>query len=151
MKRKIIILLSLIFVMNIFAENNYLYVSFYKPYGKAPTGTEEYLFYDDGLIKQITHYDLRDEGDYYNWENIKKNLRIIEQYQVNRYEKKIEVVLKKNKEEKVVTVLTNTNNNVWEVENYKQYNNSKYTIDFDDERYDISSRYQSIFGRQHFI
>ena len=62
MKRKILILLCLILVKSIFAENNYLFVSFYKPYGKAPTYTEEYTFYDDGLIKEITYYDLREEA-----------------------------------------------------------------------------------------
>ena len=151
MKRKILILLCLILVKSIFAENNYLFVSFYKPYGKAPTYTEEYTFYDDGLIKEITYYDLREEADYYNWEKIKKNLQIIEQYQVKREKNKIEVVLKKNKEEKIVTVITNTNNNVWEIENSKQYNNSKYTMNFDDEKYSISSNAISVPGTKAYL
>ena len=118
MRRKVFLLIFLI-TNFIFAENGYYYVNLYKPYGKESSYTEEILFYDDGLIKQITHYDLQTECDYYNWKTIRNRSKIIRQYIVNRYDKRIEVILCDSQGEKNVMILTNTNGNVWEVLNKK--------------------------------
>ena len=125
MKKKSLIILFFVSIIanSIFSENNYYLVSFYKAYGKEETYTKEFKFYDDCLIKQITHYDIRKECDYYNWENIKKNSNVIRQYKIKREEKKIEVILNENGSEKIVSTLTNINNNEWLVDNQKQYNN----------------------------
>ena len=136
MKNKIMILFFFLLGNYVFANNNSFFVTFYKPYGREATYTEEILFYDDGLIKQITHYDLRNECDYYNWENIKENLKIIRQFEVNREEKNIEV--KEKGSEKVVTRINNVKLNVWNVENSKPYNNSKYSVDFEDGKHIIT-------------
>ena len=141
MKKKSLIILFFVSIIanSIFSENNYYLVSFYKAYGKEETYTKEFKFYDDGLIKQITHYDIRKECDYYNWENIKKNSNVIRQYKIKREEKKIEVILNENGSEKIVSTLTNINNNEWLVDNQKQYNTSQSKINFVDRKHDITN------------
>ena len=141
MKKKSLIILFFVSIIanSIFSENNYYLVSFYKAYGKEETYTKEFKFYDDGLIKQITHYDIRKECDYYNWENIKKNSNVIRQYKIKREEKKIEVILNENGSEKIVSTLTNINNNEWLVDNQKQYNTSQSKINFVDGKHDITN------------
>lgn len=141
MKKKSLIILFFVSIIanSIFSENNYYLVSFYKAYGKEETYTKEFKFYDDGLIKQITHYDIRKECDYYNWENIKKDSNVIRQYKIKREEKKIEVILNENGSEKIVSTLTNINNNEWLVDNQKQYNTSQSKINFVDGKHDITN------------
>ena len=141
MKKKSLIILFFVSIIanSIFSENNYYLVSFYKAYGKEETYTKEFKFYDDGLIKQITLYDIRKECDYYNWENIKKNSNVIRQYKIKREEKKIEVILNENGSEKIVSTLTNINNNEWLVDNQKQYNTSQSKINFVDGKHDITN------------
>ena len=101
MKKLIILMLFILLFGYCYADNNYYIIHFYKPYGRSPTDTLEYLFYDDGLIKQITYYDLREECDYYNWEKIKKNLKILRQYKINRSDKVINSVLIENNSETI--------------------------------------------------
>ena len=138
MRRKVFLLIYLI-TNFVFAENGYYYVNLYEPYGKSPTYTEEITFYDDGLIKQIVHYNLKEACDFYNWEEIKKNLEIIKIYDIKRDDKKIEVILSENGSKKIVQVLNKIENNKWQVINQKQYNTSQFSINLDDKKYFISN------------
>lgn len=138
MRRKVFLLIFLI-TNFVFAENGYYYVNLYEPYGKSPTYTEEITFYDDGLIKQIVHYNLKEACDFYNWEEIKKNLEIIKIYDIKRDDKKIEVILSENGSKKIVQVLNKIENNKWQVINQKQYNTSQFSINLDDKKYFISN------------
>lgn len=115
MKKKITLLIFISLFFFCYAENNYFIVNFYKPFDRELTYTEEFLFYDDGLIKQITHYDLRKECDYYDWENIKKDLKIIRKYEVNRTDKTIEVFLRENNKEKLDRIIERINDDVTKI------------------------------------
>ena len=74
MKKIMFFFVSFIFCF-LHAENNNFVLRLYYPYGGDIRYTEEFKFYDDGLVKQMIHYDLRDEVDYYQWDNIKKGLK----------------------------------------------------------------------------
>ena len=153
MKKKINILIFILIFCYCHANNNYYIVNFYKPYGREPTYTEEFLFYDDGLIKRITHYDLRNECDYYDWENIRKNLKIIRQYEISRLNKSIEVVLKENHTEKTVKKLERINDDVVKIDYSNQFNSDliTYKINLQSMKELISNYYINLAGEKVYL
>lgn len=149
MKKVLISLTFTLFFFYCFADNNYYIVNFYKPFCREPTYTEEFLFYDDGLIKQITHYDLRNECNYYDWENIKKNSKIIRQYEINRSDKIIEVVLKENNTEKIVKTIEKISDDI--VETDYSYGFYTDTFNLNDLKGLISNYYVNIAGEKAYL
>ena len=127
MKKRIIIVITILMLCYCYADNNYFIVNLYRPFDRELTYTEEFLFYDDGLIKQITHYDLRKECDYYDWENIKKGLKIIRQYEVNRTDKTIDVILKEDNKEKVVRKFEKINDGTVKIDYSSRFNTDSFT------------------------
>lgn len=65
-------------------SNDYLYVERYRPYSRESTYFEEFFFYDDGLIKQINRYSIKDGIDFYNWNSDKKKLTLLESFLIER-------------------------------------------------------------------
>ena len=134
-----------------YADNNYIILNLYRPFDRELTYTEEFLFYDDGLIKQITHYDLRKACNYYDWENIKKDLKIIRQYEVNRTDKTIEVVLKEDNKEKLYKTIERINNDVIEI-NYLYFSEIySTTINLQNLKSLISDSYMNLAGEKAYL
>ena len=151
MKKRISVLITILIFCYCFADNNYFIVNLYRPFDRELTYTEEFLFYDDGLIKQITHYDLRKECDYYDWENIKKGLKIIRQYEVNRTDKTIDVILKEDNKEKLDRTIERINDDIIEVNYLNLSDVYSTTINLQSKKDSISDSYMNLAGEKAYL
>lgn len=151
MKKRISILIVFLILCYCYADNNYSIVNLFRPFDRELTYTEEFLFYDDGLIKQITHYDLRQECDYYDWENIKKNLKIIRQYEIYRTDKTIEVVLKENNNEKTDRIIKRINDDSIEISYLNLSEVYTSTINLQGLEDSISNSYIELAGEKAYL
>ena len=112
MKKTMFFFVSFIFCF-LHAENNNFVLRLYYPDGGDIRYTEEFKFYDDGLVKQMIHYDLRDEVDYYQWDNIKKDLKILRKFYIDRTEDNITITKEENGTKKVISSFIKTGKNSW--------------------------------------
>ena len=153
MKKLIILMLFILLFGYCYADNNYYIIHFYKPYGRSPTDTLEYLFYDDGLIKQITYYDLREECDYYNWEKIKKNLKILRQYKINRSDKVINSVLIENNSETIEKRIEKKDDGTFIIDYKSRFSPETltYTVNFKKYENLISNNYMHFVNEESYL
>lgn len=142
MKKVYSLIISILFIANyIFAENSYYYLNLYKPYGREATWTEEIEFYDDGLIKQITHYDINEACDFYNWKSIKSKLKILRQYKVERSKSSINVILLENDTERIAATIENLNTTEFK---YTQFINNNFSYSINASKSEISNTFYNL-------
>lgn len=144
MKKIMFFFMSFIFCY-LYAESNNFILRLYYPYGKDIRYTEEFNFYDDGLVKQIIHYDLGDEVDYYNWENVRKNLKILRKFYIDRKEDNINIIKEENGTKKVISSFKRIEKNSWNFY-YRSDANDYFTVVIDAPTIKISPNYVSIGG-----
>ena len=144
MKKIMFFFVSFIFCF-LHAENSNFVLRLYYPYGGDIRYTEEFKFYDDGLVKQMIHYDLRDEVDYYQWDNIKKDLKILRKFYIDRTEDNITITKEENGTKKVISSFIKTGKNSWNYY-YKKEKNDFFTVEIDAPSIKISPNYVSIGG-----
>lgn len=92
MKKILIILLLFSALSSLIAQDdNGPYILYYhlSPRNFEPLNVQEYKFYDDGLIKRITYYDIHECIDYYQWDEIKSKAKILKTYEIIRDEDKV--------------------------------------------------------------
>lgn len=144
MKKIMFFFMSFIFCY-LYAENNNFILRLYYPYGKDIRYTEEFKFYDDGLVKQIIHYDLGTKVDYYNWNNIKKDFKILRRFFIDRTEDNINIIKEENGTKKVISSFKRTEKNSWNFY-YRSDTNDYFTVVIDAPSIKISHDYVSFGG-----
>ena len=153
MKKLIILMLFILSLAYCYADNNYYIIHFYEPYGRAPTDTLEYLFYDDGLIKQITYYDLHEECDYYNWEKIKKNLKILRQYKIIRSDKIINSVLVENNNETIEKRIEKKDDDTFIIDYKSRFSSDVLSYNVNFKKYEnlITNNYMHFVSEESYL
>lgn len=149
MKKIMIILMSFI-TGYLYAENNNYIIRQNIPYGRDIAYTEEYNFYDDGLIKQIIHYDLKKKCDYYNWESIKTDLKILRTYEIERHDTQIIITKKENGSKNIVSSFIKKEISSWNYYNQNDKNNS-IEITLNNSSIKISPDYVSIGNETAYL
>jgi len=95
MKIKQLIFFIIFTVVSLFAYTNEKKVVYYTltPRNWNPLYIRECLFYDDGFIKEINDYDIKEPIDLYQWDKLKTKAKKNKSYFIERLENKITVYL----------------------------------------------------------
>ena len=95
MKIKQLLFFIIFMVVSLFAYTNEKKVVYYTltPRNWNPLYIRECLFYDDGFIKEINDYDIKEPIDLYQWDKLKTKAKKNKSYFIERLENKITVYL----------------------------------------------------------
>ncbi len=142
----------LLMIYNYSFANDFLYVERYKPYARNSTYFEEVLFYDDGLIKQITRYSIKEGIDFYNWNQEKNQLQVLESFFIERTDSTITEYHIKGTTKEVVRKYEKQSSLIWEKTEKKNKGEEKTIIDLSrNNNSNINNTHLNFWGNNSYL